>query len=135
MASLSVSYCASDYTPTWSYSLEECEVVTKDNSAKLKMTVKCVSIESLISPQSLKFILSDPEGNTLDTGYISSDDFVDSKETIYLDMAQGYYGQPKPGTYYLVAKSSGDIIYRDHLTFTGAQLEINSSSHHSFFPF
>jgi len=125
MVSLPVSYCASDNTLTWSYSLEECKVVTEDKSSKLKLTVKCASIESMLFPRSLKFILSDPEGNTVDTGYISSDDFVDGKETIYLDMAQGYCGQPKPGTYYLVAKtSSGKEIYNDYLTFTGAKLSI-----------
>lgn len=114
--------CAASEDPTWSYTLTY-DIVTDDNQAVLKVTAESSSLLSMIAPRSLKFILSDPERNTVDTGYISKDDLEDDKETIYIDMAKGY-DQPKPGTYLLVVTSSGDIIYRTTLTFTGARLEI-----------
>lgn len=102
--------CAASENPTWNYTLTY-DIVTDDNQAALKVTAESSSLLSIFAPQNLKFILSDPEGNTVDTGYISKDDLVDYKETIYLDMAKGY-DQPKPGTYLLVVKSSSDIIYQ-----------------------
>ena len=109
-------------TLTWKYNAT-CAVATDDNQAVLKVTVQCVSLESFLAPQSLKVILSNPEGNTVGKEYISVDDLEDGKETVYVDMADG---QPKPGPYLLILKTRQDdrILNRTTVTFTGAQLSI-----------
>jgi len=92
--------------------------IAENETACLKVRVEGEPVERL------KVMLSDSEGNTIDFTYVLKDDLIDGIETVYVGMSRG--GTPKSGTYILVIKgeSSGKIICKETLTFSGVHLSL-----------